>query len=109
MISREQSDKAITDAFKEFKDKLRNNIYVRVYKKGEHLVIESSLYVPWCDSDESYLKLADIFDPTQPIKKTSQQEYPTSPDKRLALIYENITNEQKESLLSSVDYYLIPA
>ncbi|TDB48239.1 hypothetical protein [Photorhabdus khanii] len=108
MISREQSDKAITDAFKEFKDKLRNNIHVRVYKKDEHLVIESSLYVPWCDSDENYLKLSDIFEPCQPInkKKVTQFEYSVSPEKRLALVYENITNEQKERLLSSVDYYL---
>ncbi|WP_445494037.1 hypothetical protein [Photorhabdus sp. SF281] len=99
MISREQSEKAIIDAFKEFKDKLRDNIIVRVYKKDDHLVIESSLYVPWC-TDENYLKLA------QPIDRVSHYDCDISPAKQLVLIYENITNEQKENLLSSVDYYL---
>ncbi|MDE9477036.1 hypothetical protein [Xenorhabdus bovienii] len=104
----EQSDKAIADAFKEFKDKLRDNINVRVYKEGELLTIESSLYVPWCGSGKNYLKVANIFDPNQPIKRGIKREveHPITPEMRVALVYEHIVNAQKENLMSGVEYYM---
>ncbi|AOM40507.1 hypothetical protein [Xenorhabdus hominickii] len=100
----DESEGGVADAFKEFKDKLRDNINVRVYKKDELLIIESSLYVPWCDSGKNYLKVANIFDPSQPIKR--EVGHPITLEMRVALVYEHIVNAQKENLMSSVEYYM---